>query len=96
MAGAFTTNVENLRLLATDDLGQLWNQLSTATTAMAEPGYIWGDRGAAEPSGSVAGTFQSLWQDLIQRQEKVLPALGETQQALLDIAQVYAVADGQG
>lgn len=30
MAGAFTTNVENLRLLATDDLGRLWDQLSTA------------------------------------------------------------------
>ncbi|MBA3574369.1 MAG: hypothetical protein M3408_08790 [Actinomycetota bacterium] len=95
MAGAFTTNVENLRLLATDDLGVLWDRLSAATTAIAGHRYIGGDRGAEEASGWVAGTYGSVWQDLLRRQEEVLPALGETRQALLEIAEVYAIADGQ-
>lgn len=96
MAGAFSTHVENLRLLATDDLGRLWDQLSSATTAMARRDYIGGDRGGLNPAGAVDGSYGSLCQDLIERQEKVLPALDETRQALLDIAQVYAIADGQG
>jgi len=96
MAGAFTTNVENLRLLATDDLGGLWDRLSAATTAIADHRYIGGDRGALiEASGWVAGTYSSVWQDLRRRQEEVLPALDETRQALLEIAEVYAIADGQ-
>ena len=95
MAGAFTTNVENLRLLATDDLGGLWDQLSAATTAITDHRYIGGDRGTEEASGLVAGTYESLWPDLLRRQEEVLPALGETRQALLEIAEVYAIADGQ-
>ena len=95
MAGAFTTNVENLRLLATDDLGVLWDRLSAATTAIAghPAGRLFSSSITSDVA--VAGTYGSVWQDLLRRQEEVLPALGETRQALLEIAEVYAIADGQ-
>lgn len=95
MADGFTVQVEALRRMAREDLGTLWFQLWTGGNSIATPQYLGGDTGAEHPGGRIAGAYANLLQTLHERQTKAATVTSETKGALTEIAEVYAIADGQ-
>lgn len=86
----FTTNVGELREMASSDMGNLWTDLWVVKLSMDEPGGI-----ASGEAVDVENAYVALVDEINARHMAGLDVIEAIANALRQIAEVYAIADGQ-